>query len=188
MAPTAMDALLNIASSSSLKNAIGGPHDALLADGRLNPAATPNAATLASIADAQRSGVLTTVAVAATLLTLVLLYGLCALYLRLHRRRRAWHEEPTPYPALRKDLNRVSTPMPAVSLNALGMPKYVGYAVARDEGNGIRVMPHGSRGSSMMAHAPSPARGSGESEISETLRHAPPGLVDSASRSDSTLV
>ncbi|KAL1738699.1 hypothetical protein HDZ31DRAFT_50579 [Schizophyllum fasciatum] len=165
MAPTALDALMNIASTSNLENSIGGVHDALLANGRINPAATPDATTLASIADAERSGVLTTLAAAATILTVFLLYGLGALYARLYRQR-AWHDEgATPYPALRKDLNRVSTPLPAVSLAAVapGTPKYVGYAVARDENNE-------------------------EPAVSESLRNTPPGLVGSDARSETTLV
>ncbi|KAL1702823.1 hypothetical protein EV121DRAFT_261693 [Schizophyllum commune] len=190
MAPTAFDALINIASTSNVENSVGGPHDALLADGRLNPAAIPNAATLASIDAAQRSGVLTTIGVAATILTVFLLYGLGVMYARIYQQRRAWHEEmSTPYPAIRKDLNRVSTPLPALNPVSLaqpqaGMPKYAGYAVARDDQGSVRVTPHAPRGSSMMAYV----KEAQESVILETSRNAPPGLPALDARSETTLV
>ncbi|KAL1674689.1 hypothetical protein EV122DRAFT_269179 [Schizophyllum commune] len=188
MAPTAFDALMNIASTSNIENSVGGSHDALLANGRLNPAAIPDDATLASIDAAQRSGVLTTIGVAATILTVFLLYGLGVMYARIYQQRHAWHEEmSTPYPAIRKDLNRVSTPLPALNPVSLaqpqaGMPKYAGYAVARDDKGSVRVTPHAPRGSSMMAYVGS------ESVISETSRNAPPGLPALDARSETTLV
>uniref|UniRef100_D8QAI5 Expressed protein n=1 Tax=Schizophyllum commune (strain H4-8 / FGSC 9210) TaxID=578458 RepID=D8QAI5_SCHCM len=175
MAPTAFDALMNIASSSNIQNSVGGPHDALLADGRLNPAAIPDAATLASIDAAQRSGVLTTIGVAAIILTVFLLYGLGVMYARIYQQRRAWHEIlSTPYPAIRKDLNRVSTPLPTLSPVSLaqpaaGMPSYAGYAVARDD----RIA---------MVYA------GNESVISEASGNTPPGLSVLNARSETTLV
>ncbi|KAL1689252.1 hypothetical protein GGG16DRAFT_93770 [Schizophyllum commune] len=188
MAPTAFDALMNIASTSNIENSVGGPHDALLANGRLNPAAIPDAATLASIDAAQRAGVLTTIGVVATILTVFLLYGLGVMYARIYQQRRAWHEEmSTPYPAIRKDLNRVSTPLPTLNPVSLaqpqaGMPKYAGYAVARDDKGSVRVTPHAPRGSSMMAYAGS------ELVTGETSRNAPPGLPALSAQSETTLV